>query len=186
MTHCRHQSPGIRQDGDRTLPLESRSTSDLMATIVSRSLPDGIGQGHRPMPNQLATAIWSLSGDNAGNFMTRTSPGTGQVTRDRSGHRSNLVTGQQRQVRSSVNIDRSGQWSDPPVTSQQRPVRSPVRNTGQQRLVRSQVRPTGHRSTFTGPVTGQTHRSPVNKDRSGHRSETSDTGQTQRSPVTGQ
>ncbi|KAH3853356.1 hypothetical protein DPMN_095878 [Dreissena polymorpha] len=32
-----HQSPGIRKDGDRTLPSESRSTSDLMATTVSRS-----------------------------------------------------------------------------------------------------------------------------------------------------
>ncbi|KAH3820818.1 hypothetical protein DPMN_122567 [Dreissena polymorpha] len=40
-----HQSPGIRQDGDHTLPSESRSTSDFMATTVSRSLPDGIGQG---------------------------------------------------------------------------------------------------------------------------------------------
>ncbi|KAH3734162.1 hypothetical protein DPMN_040602 [Dreissena polymorpha] len=140
-----------------------------MATIVSRSLPDGIGQGHRPMPDQLATAIRLLSGDNAGNFMTGTSPGTGPVTGDRSGHRSNpLVTGQQRPIRSPVNKDRSGHRSETPVT-------------GQQRLVRSQVRPTCHRSTLTGPVTGQTHRSPVNKDQSGHRSETPVIGY--RSPV---
>ncbi|KAH3869024.1 hypothetical protein DPMN_032180 [Dreissena polymorpha] len=53
-----------------------------MATTVSRSLPDGIGQGHRPMPDQLAPAIRSLSGDNAGHVMTGTSPGTGPVTGD--------------------------------------------------------------------------------------------------------
>ena len=53
-----HQSPAAGQDGDRTTisSLESRSTSDHMATTVSRSLPDGICQGHRPMPDQLATA----------------------------------------------------------------------------------------------------------------------------------
>ncbi|KAH3844538.1 hypothetical protein DPMN_086797 [Dreissena polymorpha] len=78
MTHCRHQSPGIRQDGDHTFI--SRSTLDLMATTVSRSLPDGIGQGHRPMPDLLATAIRSLSGDNASHFMAGTSPGIGPGT----------------------------------------------------------------------------------------------------------
>ncbi|KAH3888002.1 hypothetical protein DPMN_012023 [Dreissena polymorpha] len=56
--------------------LDSRSTSDHMATPVSRSLPDGIGQGHRPMPDHLASAIRSLSGDNTGHDMTGTSPGT--------------------------------------------------------------------------------------------------------------
>ncbi|KAH3800168.1 hypothetical protein DPMN_153797 [Dreissena polymorpha] len=164
-----HQSPGIRHDGDRTLPSESRSTSDHMATTVSRSLPDGIGQGHRPMPDQLATAIRSFSGDYAGHFMTGTSPGTGPVTGDRSGQRP--VTGHRGSVRSPVtgpthrspvNIDRSGH--------------------------RSPVRPTGHRSTLTGPVTGQTHRSPVNRDRSGHRSPVRNTGHrsTETGPVTGQ
>ncbi|KAH3832156.1 hypothetical protein DPMN_105433 [Dreissena polymorpha] len=47
-----------------------------MATPVSWSLPDGIGQGHRPMPDHLASAIRSLSGDNTGHDMTGTSPGT--------------------------------------------------------------------------------------------------------------
>ncbi|KAH3822484.1 hypothetical protein DPMN_124263 [Dreissena polymorpha] len=56
--------------------LDSRSTSDHMATPVSRSLPDGIGQGHRPMPDHLASAIRSLSGDNTGHDMTGTSSGT--------------------------------------------------------------------------------------------------------------
>ncbi|KAH3811660.1 hypothetical protein DPMN_140072 [Dreissena polymorpha] len=56
--------------------LDSRSTSDHMATPVSRSLPDGIGQGHRPMSDHLASAIWSLFGDNTGHDMTGTSPGT--------------------------------------------------------------------------------------------------------------
>ncbi|KAH3801201.1 hypothetical protein DPMN_154848 [Dreissena polymorpha] len=41
-----------------------------MATSVSRYLPDGIGQGHRPMPDHLASAIRSLSGDNTGHDMT--------------------------------------------------------------------------------------------------------------------
>ncbi|KAH3779498.1 hypothetical protein DPMN_157301 [Dreissena polymorpha] len=50
-----------------------------MATTVSWSLPDGIGQGHQPMPDQLAPAIRSLSGDNAGHVMTGTSPGTGPI-----------------------------------------------------------------------------------------------------------
>ncbi|KAH3888381.1 hypothetical protein DPMN_012414 [Dreissena polymorpha] len=53
-----------------------QSTSDHMATPVSRSLPDGICQGHRPMPDHLASAIRSLSGDNTGHDMTGTSPGT--------------------------------------------------------------------------------------------------------------
>ncbi|KAH3823941.1 hypothetical protein DPMN_125766 [Dreissena polymorpha] len=56
--------------------LDSRSTSDHMVTPVSRSVPDGIGQGHRPMPDHFASAIWSLSGDNTGYDMTGTSPGT--------------------------------------------------------------------------------------------------------------
>ncbi|KAH3821488.1 hypothetical protein DPMN_123252 [Dreissena polymorpha] len=56
--------------------LDSRSTSDHMATPVSRSLPDGIGQGHRPMPYHLASTIRPLSGDNTGHDMTCTSPGT--------------------------------------------------------------------------------------------------------------
>ncbi|KAH3727003.1 hypothetical protein DPMN_052927 [Dreissena polymorpha] len=56
--------------------LDSRSTSDHMATPVSRSLSDGIGQGHRPMPDHLASAIRSLSGDNTGHDMTGMSPGT--------------------------------------------------------------------------------------------------------------
>ncbi|KAH3811696.1 hypothetical protein DPMN_140111 [Dreissena polymorpha] len=144
MMHCRHQSPSIRQDGDRTVPMESRSTSDLISTTVSRSLPDGIGQGHRPMPDQMASAMRSLSGDYAGHFMTGTSPDTGPVTGDRSGqrpvigdrsgqtYRSTLtgpvighthrspgtgpVTGQT--FRSPVNIDRSGHRSDIPVTGQ--------------------------------------------------------------------
>ncbi|KAH3854796.1 hypothetical protein DPMN_097345 [Dreissena polymorpha] len=73
-----HQSPGIGHDGDRTMLslLESRSTSDHMATPVSRSLPDGIGQGNRPMPDHLASTIRSLSGDNTGHDMTGTSLGT--------------------------------------------------------------------------------------------------------------
>ncbi|KAH3823592.1 hypothetical protein DPMN_125400 [Dreissena polymorpha] len=73
-----YQSPGIGHDRDRTMLslLDSRSTSDHMATPVSRSLPDGIGQGHRPMPDHLASAIRSLSGDNTGHDMTGTSPGT--------------------------------------------------------------------------------------------------------------
>ncbi|KAH3845071.1 hypothetical protein DPMN_087341 [Dreissena polymorpha] len=72
------QSPGIGHDRDRTMLslLDSRSTSDHMATPVSRSLPDGIGQGHRPMPDHFASAIRSLSGDNTGHDMTGTSPGT--------------------------------------------------------------------------------------------------------------
>ncbi|KAH3835036.1 hypothetical protein DPMN_108374 [Dreissena polymorpha] len=65
-----YQSPGIGHDRDLG------STSDHMATPVSRSLPDGIGQGHRPMPDHLASAIRSLSGDNTGHDMTGTSPGT--------------------------------------------------------------------------------------------------------------
>ncbi|KAH3692520.1 hypothetical protein DPMN_194362 [Dreissena polymorpha] len=67
-----YQSPGIGHDRDRTMLslLDSRSTSDHMATPVSRSLPDGIGQGHRPMPDHLASAIRSLSGDNTGHDMT--------------------------------------------------------------------------------------------------------------------
>ncbi|KAH3811955.1 hypothetical protein DPMN_140373 [Dreissena polymorpha] len=73
-----YQSPGIGHDRDRTMLslLDSRSTSDHMATPVSRSLPDGIGQGHRPMPDHLASAIRSLSGDNTDHDMTGTSPGT--------------------------------------------------------------------------------------------------------------
>ncbi|KAH3704209.1 hypothetical protein DPMN_079265 [Dreissena polymorpha] len=72
-----YQSPGIGHARDRTILslLDSRSTSDHMATPVSRSLPDGIGQGHRPMPDHLASAIRSLSGDNTGHDMTGTSPG---------------------------------------------------------------------------------------------------------------
>ncbi|KAH3832211.1 hypothetical protein DPMN_105491 [Dreissena polymorpha] len=157
-----------------------------MATTVSRSLPDGIGQGHRPMPDQLAPAIRSLSVDNAGHVMTGTSPGTGPVTGDRSGQRP--VTGYRGPVRtpvtgprhrSPVNGDRSGHRSPVRPTGHRRPVRSPV--TGQNH--RSPVRTTGHRSTETGPVTGPTHRSPVNGDRSpvngdrsGHRSEPPVTG----------
>ncbi|KAH3735465.1 hypothetical protein DPMN_041997 [Dreissena polymorpha] len=76
--NLQYQSPGIGHDRDRTMLslLDSRSTSDHMATPVSRSLPDGIGQGHRPMPDHLASAIRSLSGDNTGHDMTGTSPGT--------------------------------------------------------------------------------------------------------------
>ncbi|KAH3821898.1 hypothetical protein DPMN_123666, partial [Dreissena polymorpha] len=58
-------SPGIGHDRDHH-----------MATPVSRSLPDGIGQGHQPMPDHLASAIRSLSGDNTGHDMTGTSSGT--------------------------------------------------------------------------------------------------------------
>ncbi|KAH3787489.1 hypothetical protein DPMN_165613 [Dreissena polymorpha] len=76
-----------------------------MATTVSRSLPDGIGQGHRPMPDQLASTIRSLSGDYACHFMTGTSPGTGPVTGDRSGQR-------------PVTRDWSSHRSDLPVTGQ--------------------------------------------------------------------
>ncbi|KAH3775185.1 hypothetical protein DPMN_176584, partial [Dreissena polymorpha] len=81
-----HQSPGIGQDGDRTVlsQLDSRSTYDHMTTPVSRSLPDGIGQGHRPMPDHLSAAIRLLPGHD----MTGTSPGTGPVFGDRSSHRS--------------------------------------------------------------------------------------------------
>ncbi|KAH3800861.1 hypothetical protein DPMN_154504 [Dreissena polymorpha] len=71
--------------------LDSRSTSDHMATPISRSLPDGIGHGHRPMPDHLSSAIRSLSDDNTGHDMTGTSPGTlitvtGPVIDHRSGH----------------------------------------------------------------------------------------------------
>ncbi|KAH3831812.1 hypothetical protein DPMN_105083 [Dreissena polymorpha] len=42
-----HQSSGIGQDGDCSMltSLESQSTSDHMVITVSRSMPDGIGQG---------------------------------------------------------------------------------------------------------------------------------------------
>ncbi|KAH3865964.1 hypothetical protein DPMN_029012 [Dreissena polymorpha] len=122
-----------------------------MATTVSRSLPDGIGQGHRPMPDQLATAILSLSGDYAGHFMTGSSPVR---------HRGPVIGPTHR---STVNRDRSGHRSDPLETGP---------GTGQQRLVRSPIQ-------NTGPVTGHTHRSmetgPVS-DHSGHRSELPVTG----------
>ncbi|KAH3878481.1 hypothetical protein DPMN_002377 [Dreissena polymorpha] len=73
-----HQSPGIGHNGDRTMLrlLDSWSTSDHMATPVSKSLTDGIVQGHRPIPDHFASAIRSLSGDNTGHDMTGTSPGT--------------------------------------------------------------------------------------------------------------
>ena len=149
-----------------------------MATTVSRSLPDGIGQGHRPMPDQLASAIRSLSGDNAIHVMTGTSQGTSPGN-DRSPVIGDWfdqpVTG--RTNLSPVNGDRSGRWSDPRITGQRRPVRptghpstetgqvtgpthrSPVQPTSQRRPVRSSVRPTGHRSSVTddrsdSPVTG--------------------------------
>ncbi|KAH3713750.1 hypothetical protein DPMN_073552 [Dreissena polymorpha] len=59
------------------------------------------------MPDHLAAAIRLLSGDNTGHVLTGSSPETGAVTGDRSGHRSMApVTG-----------DRSGHRG---------PVRSPV------------------------------------------------------------
>ncbi|KAH3773577.1 hypothetical protein DPMN_174939 [Dreissena polymorpha] len=60
------------------------STSDHMVTTVIRSLPNGIGQGMRPMPDHLAATIRSLPGDNTGHSMISRSPGTGPVT----GHQS--------------------------------------------------------------------------------------------------
>ncbi|KAH3862930.1 hypothetical protein DPMN_025905 [Dreissena polymorpha] len=112
--------------------LESRSTSDHMVTIVSRSIPNNIGQGLRLMPDHLAAAIRSLPGDNTGHSMTSTSPGNGPVWSPVCG------TG-----------DRSGHRSIPPVT----------RDWSRHRSILP-VNTTGHLSTVTGPVTGQYHRSP--------------------------
>ncbi|KAH3855010.1 hypothetical protein DPMN_097570 [Dreissena polymorpha] len=134
-----------------------------MATTVSRSLPDGIGQGHRQMPDQLASALRSLTGDNAGHVMTGMSQGTGPVTRDRSGQRP--VTSHRGPVRSPVR-----------QTGQQRPIRSPVRPNGQRRPVQSPVQPTGQRRPVRSPVRPTSHLSNplVNGDRSGHRSSVTD------------
>ncbi|KAH3827649.1 hypothetical protein DPMN_129589 [Dreissena polymorpha] len=135
-----------------------------MATTVSRSLPDGICQGHQPMPDQLVPAIRSLSDDNAGHVMTGTSPGTGPVTDDRSVHRPVIGYG-------------SGHRSKAPITSQRRPFRSTV--TGLTNRHRSSVTDDrsdppvrGHLLLMTGPTHRSTYyRSPVNTtDRSGHRS----------------
>ncbi|KAH3734500.1 hypothetical protein DPMN_040939 [Dreissena polymorpha] len=73
-SQLQYQSPGIGHNRDHH-----------MATPVSWSLPDGIGQGHRLMPDHLASAIRSLSRDNTGHDMTGTSPGT---LTGWSGHRS--------------------------------------------------------------------------------------------------
>ncbi|KAH3696525.1 hypothetical protein DPMN_083990 [Dreissena polymorpha] len=114
-----------------------------MATTVSLSLPDCIGQGHRPMPDQLAAAIRSSSGDNTGHKITGgpvRSPVTGPwhrcITDDRSGHRS------------PVNATGHRSSGTGPVTGRCQCYRSPG----------------------AGTVTGPWHRSPVNRDRSGHRS----------------
>ncbi|KAH3854849.1 hypothetical protein DPMN_097407 [Dreissena polymorpha] len=139
-----HQSPGKGQDGDRTtLSLsESRSTSGHMVTTVSRSLPDGIGQGHRPMPDQLAAAIQSSSGDNTGHDMTGTSPGTGPVTGP--WHRG--------LVGSPGTGPVTGPWHRSPGTVPVTGDRSMVPGTGpvtgpwHRGRVRSPVKPTGHRS----------------------------------------
>ncbi|KAH3696393.1 hypothetical protein DPMN_083858 [Dreissena polymorpha] len=124
-----------------------------MATTVSPSVPDGIGHGHRPMPDQLAAAIRSSSGDNTGHEMT--GPVTGPGNRslgDRYGHRSSVHgTGHR-----SITDDRSGHWSPVNATGHRSPGTVPV--TGQ-----------CYRSSGAGPVTGRWHRSPVNRDRSGHR-----------------
>ncbi|KAH3866996.1 hypothetical protein DPMN_030120 [Dreissena polymorpha] len=48
-----------------------------MATPIRRSLPEGIGHGHRQMYDHMAAAILrSSSGDNTGHYMTGTSPRT--------------------------------------------------------------------------------------------------------------
>ncbi|KAH3700415.1 hypothetical protein DPMN_075391, partial [Dreissena polymorpha] len=53
-----HQSLGSGQDGGRTARIAvSRSTSDHMANPIRRSLHEGIGQGHRPMSDYMASAI---------------------------------------------------------------------------------------------------------------------------------
>ncbi|KAH3862899.1 hypothetical protein DPMN_025874 [Dreissena polymorpha] len=71
--------------------LESRSTSDHMVTIVSRSIHNNIGQGLRLMPDHWQPPYGHCPGDNTGHSMTSTSPGNGPVwspvcgTGDRSG-----------------------------------------------------------------------------------------------------
>ncbi|KAH3865916.1 hypothetical protein DPMN_028963 [Dreissena polymorpha] len=123
----------------------------------------------RPMPDQLETAIQSLSGDNAGHVMTGTSLCTGPVT---------------------------GPTNRSPVrpTGQRRPIRSPVRPTGHRRPVRPSGDRSGHWSDppETGPVTGLTHRSTETGPVIGHRSDPPVTGHlllmtglTHWAPVTG-
>ncbi|KAH3865953.1 hypothetical protein DPMN_029001 [Dreissena polymorpha] len=134
-----HHSPGIGQDGDRTMltSLESRSISDHMVTTVSRFMPDGIGQGLRPMPDHLAAAKRSLPGENTGHSMTSMSPGNSPVT---------------------------GPWHRSPGTG---PVRGTGhRSPGPVwSLITGPWYRSGHRSIL--PVTGQYYWSPVNT--TGHR-----------------
>ncbi|KAH3861057.1 hypothetical protein DPMN_023985 [Dreissena polymorpha] len=116
--------------------LDSWSTSDHMATPVSRSLPYGIG--HVPMPDHFAAAIRSLSSENTGHDRTGTSSGTLidilPASPVRSSHRlspvqspvwSGQVTGL---VRSSYRSSpvRSGHY--PHRSTSDCPVQSPVRS----------------------------------------------------------
>ena len=110
------------------------------------------------MPDQLAPAIRSLSGDKAGHVMTSTSPGTGPVTGDQS--RQQPVTGHQGPVRLQVTGPTNRSTETGPVTG---PTHQPPVNRDQ----------SGHQSD--PPVNGEWsgHRSDpsVNGDRSGHRSD---------------
>ncbi|KAH3791335.1 hypothetical protein DPMN_144818 [Dreissena polymorpha] len=85
-----------------------------MATPVRLSLPDGIGQGHRPMSDHMAATILELvSGDNTGHDMTGALSGTRPVTGP--GH-----------VRSPVN----GPWHPSQVTVDRSADRSPIHGNG--------------------------------------------------------
>ncbi|KAH3833798.1 hypothetical protein DPMN_107114 [Dreissena polymorpha] len=122
-----------------------------MVTTVSRSMPDGIGQGIRPMSDHLAAAIRSLPGDNTGHSMTGKSPGNGPVRSPvhGTGHRS-VVPGTGHQSVVPVTVDWSGYRSMEPGTGPVNGLLSTV--TGHQGPVRS---------PGPSPVTGQYYQSPV-------------------------